>query len=56
MISDCQGILPCVVIHSNRLKPCNINIGKVDKGELVTVSTSRELFKHIQESVKDNKS
>ena len=56
MISDWQGTLPCVVIHANRLKPCHINIGKVDKGELVSMSTLRELFKHIQGSKKDNDS
>ena len=56
MISDWQGTLPCVVIHANRLRPCCINIGKGDKGELVTVSTLREHFKHIQESKKDNDS
>ena len=54
MIFDWQGSLPCVVIHANRLKPCHINIGKADKGELVTMSTLRGLFKHIQESKKDN--
>ena len=56
MISDWQGTLPCVVIHANRLKPCHIYIGKVDKGELVTVSTLIELFKHIQENKKDSDS
>ena len=56
MISDWQGTLPCVVIHVNRLKPCHINIGKVDKGELVTASTLRDLFKHVQECKKDSES
>ena len=56
MISDWQGTSPCVVIHANRLKRFHINIGKVDKGELVTVSTLRELSKYIQLSKKDNDS
>ena len=54
MISNWQGTLPCVVIHTYILKPCHINIGKVENGELVTVSTLRDLFKHIQERKKDN--
>ena len=44
MISDWQDTLPHVVIHANKLKPCHINIGKVDKGELVTVSPLGKLF------------
>ena len=44
MISDWQSTLPCVVIHANRLKPCHINIGKVDQDEFVTVSTFTRTF------------
>ena len=43
-----------MVFYANRLKPCHKNIGNVEKGELVTLSTLGELFQYKKESKKDS--
>ena len=48
LISDWEGKIAPIVVHPNRLKKCYLNMGKVENKNLITVSSVRELFKHIE--------
>ena len=48
-ISDWNGEVPAISMYIHRLKPYRINMGLIKDGQLVTVSTVRQLFSHIKE-------
>ena len=42
-----NGFWAPIPMHAHRLKIYNMNMGIIEDGQLVTVSTVRELFQHI---------
>ena len=44
LISDWNGEVPAISMHIHRLKPYMMNMGLVKDGQLVTVSTVRQLL------------
>ena len=48
MISTWDGHVLPISMHANRLKPFSMQMGIVEDGQLVTVSTVNDLFKHIR--------
>ena len=53
MISNWHGRVNPISMHANRLKPCNLNMGIISDGQLVSVNTVKQPFEHIRKMRRD---